>query len=176
MLTAPLRDRFGVIHRLEFYTVEELTVITTRSAGLLQVEISKEGAVEIARRSRGTPRLANRLLKRVRDFAQVKYDGIISEEVASFALDLLDVDTYGLDRIDREVLLSMIQKFSGGPVGLDTIAVSIGEDTGTLEDVYEPYLIQSGFLKRTPRGRMVTDLAYRHLGLPLPPKGEGEKG
>ena len=172
MLTAPLRDRFGVIHRLEFYTIEELMVITTRSAGLLQVEISKEGAVEIARRSRGTPRLANRLLKRVRDFAQVKYDGVISEEVASFALDLLDVDAYGLDRIDREVLLSMIHKFSGGPVGLDTIAVSIGEDTGTLEDVYEPYLIQSGFLKRTPRGRMVTELAYHHLGLPLPPQGE----
>jgi len=168
MLTAPLRDRFGVVHRLEFYTIEELTTITVRSAGLLNVEIEEEGAVEIARRSRGTPRLANRLLKRVRDFAQVKYDGVITKEVACFALDLLDVDAYGLDHIDREVLYAMIQKFGGGPVGLDTIAVSIGEDTGTLEDVYEPYLIQAGFLKRTPRGRMVTDLAYKHLGLPVP--------
>lgn len=168
MLTAPLRDRFGVVHRLEFYTVEELTTITIRSAGLLHVEIEEEGAIEIARRSRGTPRLANRLLKRVRDFAQVKYDGVITHEVASFALDLLDVDAYGLDRIDREILSSMIHKFGGGPVGLDTIAVSIGEDTGTLEDMYEPYLIQAGFLKRTPRGRMVTDLAYLHLGLPIP--------
>lgn len=171
MLTAPLRDRFGVVHRLEFYTIEELTTITVRSAGLLNVEIEEEGAVEIARRSRGTPRLANRLLKRVRDFAQVKYDGVITKEVACFALDLLDVDAYGLDRIDREVLYAMIQKFGGGPVGLDTIAVSIGEDTGTLEDVYEPYLIQAGFLKRTPRGRMVTDLAYKHLGLPVPQQG-----
>lgn len=171
MLTAPLRDRFGVVHRLEFYTVEELTTITLRSGKLLAVEIAKEGAVEIARRSRGTPRLANRLLKRVRDFAQVKYDGVITLEVARFALDLLDVDTYGLDHIDREILHAMIDKFSGGPVGLDTIAVSIGEDTGTIEDVYEPYLIQSGFLKRTPRGRMVTGLAYRHLGLPEPAAG-----
>ncbi len=167
MLTAPLRDRFGVVSRLEFYTTEELTEIITRSASVLNVEIEEEGAVELARRSRGTPRLANRLLKRVRDFAQVKYDGKITKEVANFALDLLDVDKLGLDEIDREILRTMIEKFHGRPVGLDAIATTIGEDSGTLEEVYEPYLVQNGLIIRTPRGRMVSDLAYKHLGLPL---------
>lgn len=165
MLTAPLRDRFGVVNRLEFYTIEELTDIILRSAKVLNVEIELEGAKELAKRSRGTPRLANRLLKRVRDFAQVKYDGRITKEVARFALDLLEVDKLGLDNIDREILLTMIEKFGGRPVGLDTIAAAIGEDSGTIEDVYEPYLIQNGLLQRTPRGRMVTDLAYEHLGI-----------
>lgn len=165
MLTAPLRDRFGVVHRLEFYTVEELTDIITRSASVFKVEIDEKGAIELARRSRGTPRLANRLLKRVRDFAQVKYDGKITEEVANFALDLLEVDKLGLDNIDREILFTMIEKFAGGPVGLDTIAAAIGEDSGTIEDVYEPYLIQNGLINRTPRGRVVTNLAYQHFGL-----------
>lgn len=165
MLTAPLRDRFGVVNRLEFYTIEELTDIITRSAGVLNVEIEPSGAKELAKRSRGTPRLANRLLKRVRDFAQVKYDGKITKEVADFALDLLEVDKLGLDNIDREILMTMIEKFGGKPVGLDTIAAAIGEDSGTIEDVYEPYLIQNGLLQRTPRGRMVTDLAYEHFGL-----------
>lgn len=165
MLTAPLRDRFGVVSRLEFYTTSELTDIITRSAKVFQVEIDEKGALELARRSRGTPRLANRLLKRVRDFAQVKYDGKITEEVANFALDLLEVDKLGLDNIDREILLTMMNKFSGGPVGLDTIAAAIGEDSGTIEDVYEPYLIQNGLINRTPRGRVVTDIAYKHFGL-----------
>lgn len=165
MLTAPLRDRFGVIHRLEFYTPEELQKIILRSAQVLDVEIEEQGALELARRSRGTPRLANRLLKRVRDFAQIRYDGIITEEVAKETLNLLDVDQYGLDFTDRNILLSIIEKFKGGPVGLETLAASIGEDAGTIEDVYEPYLLQNGFLNRTSRGRMVTDLAYTHLGL-----------
>lgn len=165
LLTAPLRDRFGVVHRLEFYTPEELKTILMRSASVLGVSIEEAGAVELARRSRGTPRLANRLLKRVRDFAQVKYDGVISKEVAVFALDLLEVDRLGLDNSDRLILNTMIEKFQGGPVGLDTLAAAIGEDSGTLEDVYEPYLIMNGFLKRTPRGRQVTELAYRHLGI-----------
>ena len=168
LLTAPLRDRFGMIHRLEFYTVEELTVIIRQSAGKLGVEIDEKGAVELARRSRGTPRLANRILKRVRDFAQVKYDGAITEEVARTALDLMDVDRLGLDHVDRNILGTMIEKFKGGPVGLETLAAAIGEDAGTIEDVYEPYLIQNGLLNRTPRGRMVTDLAYRHFGLEIP--------
>ncbi len=167
MLTAPLRDRFGVVHRLEFYTVEELKQIILRSARVFDVEIDEEGALEIARRSRGTPRLANRLLKRVRDFAQVKYDGIITVKVANFALDLLEVDKLGLDHTDRDILLSMIQKFRGGPVGLDTLAASIGEDRGTIEDVYEPYLIQNGLIARTPRGRVATEKAYLHFGLPF---------
>ena len=165
MLTAPLRDRFGVMHRLELYTPEELKTIILRSASVLNVEIEEDGALELARRSRGTPRLANRLLKRVRDFAQVKYDGKITKKVADYALDLLDVDKYGLDHIDRTVLLTMIEKFQGGPVGLDTLAAAISEDAGTLEDVYEPYLLKNGFIQRTPRGRIVTDLAYRHLGI-----------
>lgn len=167
MLTAPLRDRFGVIHHLELYTEEELTTIILRSAKMLEVEIEESGAVELAKRSRGTPRLANRLLKRVRDFAQVKYDGVITEEVANYALNLLDVDTYGLDHIDRMILLTMIEKFQGGPVGLETLAASIAEDAGTLEDVYEPYLLKNGFIQRTPRGRVVTELAYKHLGIEI---------
>ena len=165
LLTAPLRDRFGVIHHLEFYTVEELKTIILRSASLLDVEIDEAGALELAKRSRGTPRLANRRLKRVRDFAQVKYEGKIDQKVASFALDLLEVDTCGLDQVDRRLLLTLIEKFNGGPVGLDTLAAAIGEDSGTIEDVYEPYLIQNGFLNRTPRGRMATELAFHHLGI-----------
>ena len=165
LLTAPLRDRFGVVQKLEFYTPKELETIIIRSAGVLNVEIEPEGAAEIAKRSRGTPRLANRLLKRVRDFAQVKYQGIITREVADFALDILDVDKLGLDQNDRNILLTMIQKFSGGPVGLDTLAAALGEDAGTLEDVYEPYLLMNGLLNRTPRGRVATEAAYRHLGI-----------
>lgn len=165
MLTAPLRDRFGVVHRLEFYTIKELLEIILRSAKVLQVEIDEKGAKELARRSRGTPRLANRLLKRVRDFAQVKYDGKITEEVAIFSLDLLEVDKLGLDHIDRAILLTMIEKFSGGPVGIDAIATTIGEDSGTVEEMYEPFLVQNDFLIRTPRGRMVTAKAYLHFGL-----------
>jgi Holliday junction DNA helicase RuvB len=165
LLTAPLRDRFGMIHHLEFYSIEELTQIIMHSAKILDVDIEPMGAAEMARRSRGTPRLANRILKRVRDFAQVKYDGIITEEVARTALDLMDVDKLGLDHIDRNLLMTMISKFDGGPVGLDTLAAAIGEDAGTIEDVYEPYLIKNGFINRTPRGRVVTDLAHRHLGI-----------
>ena len=168
LLSAPLRDRFGVIHRLEFYTVEELTTIIMHSAKILNVDIEPNGARELARRSRGTPRLANRILKRVRDFAQVKYDGVITEEVAKVALDIMDVDKMGLDHIDRNILYTMIEKFHGGPVGLDTLSASIGEDSGTVEDVYEPYLLKNGFIMRTPRGRVVTEAAYRHLGLEIP--------
>ncbi|MCI8716754.1 MAG: Holliday junction branch migration DNA helicase RuvB [Lachnospiraceae bacterium] len=166
LLTAPLRDRFGVINRLEFYSVEQLSQIICRSADVLGVKIDSGGAEEIARRSRGTPRLANRLLKRVRDFAQVKYDGNITHKVAEFSLNLLDVDKYGLDNGDRTILETIIKKFDNGPVGLDTLAAAVGEDSGTLEDVYEPYLIKNGFIIRTPRGRMVTRLACQHLGFP----------
>ena len=165
MLTAPLRDRFGVVTRMEYYMVEELKMIILRSAKVLEVGIDENGAYAMARRSRGTPRLANRLLKRVRDFAQVKYNGYITEEVADYALDLLDVDKEGLDQTDRGILLAMIGKFGGGPVGLETLAASIGEDPGTIEDVYEPYLLKNGFIQRTPRGRVVTDAAYAHLGI-----------
>lgn len=165
MLTAPLRDRFGVVTRMEYYTVEELKMIILRSAKVLEVGIDENGAYAMARRSRGTPRLANRLLKRVRDFAQVKYNGYITEEVADYALDLLDVDKEGLDQTDRGILQAMIEKFGGGPVGLETLAASIGEDPGTIEDVYEPYLLKNGFIQRTPRGRVVTDAAYAHLGI-----------
>ena len=165
MLTAPLRDRFGVVHHLEYYTENELKTIIIRSAKVLGVEIDEEGAMEMARRSRGTPRLANRLLKRVRDFAQVRYDGKITKEVADFALNLLEVDRYGLDQIDRSILSTIMVQFSGGPVGLDTLAAAIGEDSGTIEDVYEPYLIKNGFLVRTPRGRVAGDFAYEHLGI-----------
>ena len=165
MLTAPLRDRFGVVTRMEYYTVEELKMIILLSAKVLEVGIDENGAYAMARRSRGTPRLANRLLKRVRDFAQVKYNGYITEEVADYALDLLDVDKEGLDQTDRGILLAMIGKFGGGPVGLETLAASIGEDPGTIEDVYEPYLLKNGFIQRTPRGRVVTDAAYAHLGI-----------
>lgn len=165
MLTAPLRDRFGVVNRLEFYSNEELTQIVLRSAKVLEVTIDDPGALEIARRSRGTPRLANRLLKRVRDFAQVSFDGHIDEKVAKEALDRLEVDSFGLDQIDRNIILTMIQKFDGKPVGLDTLAAAIGEDSGTIEEVYEPYLIKNGLISRTPRGRIATPMAYRHFGL-----------
>ena len=170
LLSAPLRDRFGVMHHLEFYNQKELQTIIIRSAQVLGVEIDARGAAEIAKRSRGTPRLANRLLKRVRDFAQVKYDGRITYDVACFALDLLEVDQYGLDKIDRRILQTLIVNFQGGPVGLETLAAAIGEDSGTLEDVYEPYLLQNGFLNRTPRGRMASGLAYEHLGYAVPDK------
>ena len=163
LLSAPLRDRFGVIQHLEFYTPQELQTIIEQSAKKLGVEIEPEGAAELAKRSRGTPRLANRLLKRVRDFAQVKYDGVITEEVASFALDLLEVDRCGLDKNDRLILLTIIQKFGGGPVGLETLAAAVGEDSGTIEDVYEPYLVKNGFLNRTPKGRVATALAIEHF-------------
>ena len=165
MLTAPLRDRFGVVNRLEFYKVEDLKTIVMRSADVMGVGMEELGALEIARRSRGTPRLANRLLRRVRDFAEVKYDGIITEDVAKIALNSLEVDGLGLDHIDRAILMTMIEKFSGGPVGLDTIAAAIGEDSGTIEDVYEPYLIQNGLIMRTPRGRVVSLDGYKHFGL-----------
>ncbi len=168
MLSAPLRDRFGMIHRMEFYEIDELCSIIMQSAKVLNVEVDKKGAIEMARRSRGTPRLANRILKRVRDFAQVRFDGRITEDVAVTALDLMDVDKMGLDHTDRNLLMTMIGKFSGGPVGLDTLAAAIGEDAGTIEDVYEPYLIKNGFINRTPRGRVVTDAAYHHLGLEMP--------
>ena len=157
-----------MVHHLEYYTIEELSTIIRRSAEVLGVEIDAKGAVELARRSRGTPRLANRLLKRVRDFAQVKYDGRITEDVAVFALDLLEVDKYGLDQSDRRILRTIIEKFAGGPVGLDTLAAALGEDAGTLEDVYEPYLLKNGFLNRTARGRMGTQTAYEHLGIAFP--------
>ena len=164
MLTAPLRDRFGVVTRMEYYTVEELRTIILQSAQVLDVEIDEKGAYELARRSRGTPRLANRLLKRVRDFAQVKYDGKITYEVAAFALDLLEVDKMGLDQNDRNIILTIIDKFDGGPVGLDTLAASLGEDSGTIEDVYEPYLVKNDFINRTPKGRVATAFAYEHFG------------
>lgn len=167
MLTPPLRDRFGVVSHLEFYSVEELKRIILRSAKVFSVEIDDKGAEELARRSRGTPRLANRLLKRVRDFAQVKYDGKITVEVAAFALDLLEVDRLGLDQIDREILTIMIERFSGGPVGIEAIATTIGEDVGTIEEVYEPYLVQNGLILRTPRGRVASHMAYSHLGLKM---------
>ena len=168
LLTAPLRDRFGVIQHLEFYSVEELKLIIQHSARILEVQIDEQGALELARRSRGTPRLANRMLKRVRDFAQVKYDGQITLEAANTALDMLDVDKLGLDQTDRLILLTMIEKFNGGPVGLDTLSAAIGEDSGTVEDVYEPYLIKNGLIMRTPRGRVVSELAYHHFGLEIP--------
>ncbi len=167
MLSAPLRDRFGMLYRMEFYEIEELMQIILQSGKILDVEIEPEGAREMARRSRGTPRIANRILKRVRDYAQVRFDGVITEEVAKTALDLMDVDKLGLDRNDRTILLTLIEKFGGGPAGLDTLAASIGEDAGTIEDVYEPYLLKNGLINRTPRGRMVTDLAYQHFGLNL---------
>ena len=166
LLTAPLRDRFGVVSRLEFYSTQDLMTIIRRSAEVLHVKIDERGAEELARRSRGTPRLANRLLKRVRDYAQVCHDGVITLQVANEALDLLDVDKYGLDQSDRNILLTMMNKFGGGPVGLDTLAAALGEDSGTLEEVYEPYLIKNGFIQRTPRGRVVTELARAHCGIP----------
>ena len=168
LLTAPLRDRFGVVHKLDFYTTNELVQVLERSANVLDVTLEKEGALELARRSRGTPRLANRLLKRVRDFAQVRYDSVITKEVAEYALDLLEADRLGLDKGDRAILETIADKFGGGPVGLDTIAAALGEDSGTIEDVYEPYLIQNGLIERTPRGRAITRLAYEHLHRPVP--------
>ena len=168
LLTAPLRDRFGVVHKLDFYTTNELVQVLERSANVLNVTLEKEGALELARRSRGTPRLATRLLKRVRDFAQVRYDSVITKEVAEYALDLLEVDRLGLDKGDRAILETIADKFGGGPVGLDTIAAALGEDSGTIEDVYEPYLIQNGLIERTPRGRAITRLAYEHLHRPVP--------
>ncbi len=165
MLSAPLRDRFGMLYKMEFYETVELMQIIMQSAKVLGVEAEDLGAREMARRSRGTPRIANRILKRVRDYAQVRYDGVITEEVARTALDLMDVDKLGLDHNDRTLLLTLIEKFGGGPAGLDTLAASIGEDAGTIEDVYEPYLLKNGLINRTPRGRVVTDLAYTHLGL-----------
>ena len=165
MLTAPLRDRFGMIHKLEYYTPEELSLIITNSAIKLGIEISPDGAYELARRSRGTPRIANRLLKRVRDYAQVKYDGVITDSVAAEVLDLLDIDPLGLDVTDRDILFTIINKFNGGPVGLDTLAATTGEDPGTIEDVYEPFLLMNGFINRTPKGRVVTDACRRHLGI-----------
>ena len=168
LLTAPLRDRFGVVHKLDFYTTNELVQVLERSANVLDVTLEKEGALELARRSRGTPRLANRLLKRVRDFAQVRYDSVITKEVAEYALDLLEVDRLGLDKGDRAILETIADKFGGGPVGLDTIAAALGEDSGPIEDVYEPYLIQNGLIERTPRGRAITRLAYEHLHRPVP--------
>lgn len=170
LLTAPLRDRFGVVNRLEYYSVDELQKIIFRSAAVLNADIEEQGAIELARRSRGTPRLANRLLKRVRDFAQVKFDGKITKEVADYALNLLEVDKEGLDKSDRNILFTIIEKYGGGPVGLETLAASLGEDAGTLEDVYEPYLIFNGFINRTPRGRMVTEHCYIHFGLDIPSK------
>jgi holliday junction DNA helicase ruvB len=167
LLTAPLRDRFGVVQKLEFYNTGELKEIVRRSATVLGVEIDESGAIEIARRSRGTPRLANRLLKRVRDFAQVKYNGVIDKSVADFALDTLDVDKLGLDNNDRMILLTIIEKFGGGPVGLNTLSAAIGEDAGTLEEVYEPYLLMNGLINRTPGGRVATENAYIHLGIEM---------
>ncbi|MDR0220666.1 MAG: Holliday junction branch migration DNA helicase RuvB [Lachnospiraceae bacterium] len=176
LLTAPLRDRFGVIHRLDFYEIDELKTIILHSAAILKIKVESDGAEELARRSRGTPRLANRLLKRVRDFAQVKYDGIITKEVAITALDLLDVDRLGLDQVDRSLLLTMINKFGGGPVGLEALAAAVGEDAGTIEDVYEPYLLKNGFINRTPRGRTATAQAYKHLGIaPLGGNGDNQQ-
>lgn len=168
MLSAPLRDRFGMIHRLEFYHPDELQTIILQSAAKLNVEVDEQGAYEMARRSRGTPRLANRILKRVRDFAYVRYDGNITKKIADEALDLMDVDRLGLDYLDRNILYTIIEKFNGGPVGLDTLSAALGEDSGTLEDVYEPYLIMNGLIQRTPRGRVVTERAYSHLGLEMP--------
>ncbi len=173
LLSAPLRDRFGVVHRLDYYTKDELKTIVQNSARVLNVKIDEDGAAQIASRSRGTPRLANRFLKRVRDYAQVRYDGVITADIAREALDLMDVDPLGLDAVDRNILTTMIQKFDGGPVGLETLAAALGEDVGTLEDVYEPYLIQNGLINRTPRGRVVTKEAYSHLGLDYLMDNEG---
>lgn len=174
LLTSPLRDRFGVINRLNFYTVGELTKIIKRSSSILQIFIDDDGAGEIAARSRGTPRIANRLLRRVRDFAQVKAEGKVSRDVAARALDCLEVDEAGFDVMDRRLLLAIVEKFDGGPVGLETLAAAIGEEKDTIEDVYEPFLIQEGYIKRTPRGRIVTRHTYAHFGKPLPRKRQGE--
>ena len=175
LLTSPLRDRFGVVHRLDYYSEKELETILTRSAFILEISIVSEGANEIARRSRGTPRIANRLLRRVRDYAQVKADGIINRKVASKALKMMEVDEKGLDKMDHKLLLTMIEKYAGGPVGIESLAASISEEKGTIEDVLEPYLIQSGFIQRTPRGRIATPLAYEHFKKPLPNQSQQKK-
>lgn len=175
LLTAPLRSRFGIIHRLEYYTARDLFHVVMRSAEILGIPVDDEGAVEIARRSRGTPRIANRLLRRTRDFADVKGDGTVTREIAQMALTALEVDEKGLDEMDKRILLAIIQKFNGGPVGLNTLAIAVGEEPGTVEEVYEPYLIQEGFLQRTPRGREVTPLAYRHFGMKLPSAGDAQQ-
>ncbi len=175
LLTSPLRDRFGVVHRLDYYNPEELETIVTRSAGILEIEIAPDGASEIARRSRGTPRIANRLLRRVRDYAQVKADGVITKDVADKSLEMMEVDHFGLDKMDHKFMLTLIEKFQGGPVGVESLAASISEEKGTLEDVLEPYLMQSGFIQRTPRGRVATEIAYRHFGLTPPAQGKQEK-
>lgn len=175
LLTSPLRDRFGVVHRLDYYNPEELETIVTRSAGILEIEIAPDGASEIARRSRGTPRIANRLLRRVRDYAQVKADGVITKDVADKSLEMMEVDHFGLDKMDHKFMLTLIEKFKGGPVGVESLAASISEEKGTLEDVLEPYLMQSGFIQRTPRGRVATEIAYRHFGLTPPTQGKQEK-
>ena len=174
LLTSPLRDRFGVVHRLDYYNEKELETILTRSAGILEIDIVPEGANEIARRSRGTPRIANRLLRRVRDYAQVKADGIITREVANDALEMMEVDGKGLDKMDHKLLLAMIEKYSGGPVGIENLAASISEEKDTIEDVLEPYLIQTGFIQRTPRGRVATPLAYKHFNKLPPSKNDQE--
>ena len=176
MLTSPLRDRFGIVQRLEFYETADLKRIVTRAAGILGVALDDGGAEEIACRSRGTPRIANRLLRRVRDYAEVKGDGSIDQDTASKALDLLDVDSVGFDMMDRKLLLAVLHKFDGGPVGIDNLAAAIGEERGTIEDVLEPYLIQQGFLMRTPRGRMATRTAWQHFGMPPPPSALGAAG
>jgi Holliday junction DNA helicase RuvB len=172
LLTSPLRDRFGIVQRLEFYSEDELTRIVSRSAGILQLPIDPAGAKQIASRSRGTPRIANRLLRRVRDFAQVEADGAVTDQVARAAMDMLEVDPHGFDAMDRKLLLTIIEKFDGGPVGVESLAAAIGEERGTIEDVLEPYLIQQGFLMRTARGRMATRLAYEHFGLPVPTRSQ----
>jgi len=174
LLTSPLRDRFGVVHRLDFYSESELATIVTRSAAILDIAITREGALEVARRSRGTPRIANRLLRRVRDFAQVKADGVISEEVAKQSLEMMEVDHRGLDKMDHKLLLTLIEKYKGGPVGVESLAAAISEEKDTIEDVLEPYLMQSGFIHRTPRGRVATELAYRHFGKAVPPSASGQ--
>ena len=175
LLTSPLRDRFGVVHRLDYYSPEELETIITRSSSILKIEIHPEGAGEIARRSRGTPRISNRLLKRVRDYAQVKADGVITKDVAQKSLEMMEVDHFGLDKMDHKLMLTLIEKFKGGPVGVESLAASISEEKDTIEDVLEPYLMQSGFIQRTPRGRIATEIAYQHFGITLPNKNQQEK-
>jgi len=175
LLTSPLRDRFGVVHRLDYYSPKELETIITRSSSILKIEIHPEGAGEIARRSRGTPRISNRLLKRVRDYAQVKANGVITKDVAQKSLEMMEVDHFGLDKMDRKLMLTLIEKFKGGPVGVESLAASISEEKDTIEDVLEPYLMQSGFIQRTPRGRIATEIAYQHFGITPPKKNQQEK-
>jgi Holliday junction DNA helicase RuvB len=175
LLTSPLRDRFGVVHRLDYYSSEELETIITRSSSILKIEIQPEGAGEIARRSRGTPRISNRLLKRVRDYAQVKANGVITKDVAEKSLAMMEIDHFGLDKMDHKLMLTLIEKFRGGPVGVESLAASISEEKDTIEDVLEPYLMQSGFIQRTPRGRIATEIAYKHFGITPPKKNQQDK-